>query len=58
MNILFIILGFVCLLIAVGVYEFNQTRRADWIMNLVGIIGVLALFAAPTLLAIGLVKSF
>lgn len=53
MNILFIILGFVCLFTTCGVYEFNQTRRADWLMDLVGILGFLTLLAAPIMFAIG-----
>lgn len=57
MKPLFIILGFACMVLTCAVYEFNQTRRKDWVMDLAGVIGYLAFLAAPILLGIGF-KTF
>lgn len=57
MKPLFIILGFVCMILTCAVYEFNQTVRKDWIMDLAGVIGYLAFLAFPILLGIGF-KAF
>ena len=52
MKILFALLGLGCFVVTIGAYEFNQTRRKDWIMDLAGVIGLLALLAMPIFFAL------
>ena len=53
MNYTLIALGLACFVVTVAAYEFNQTPRADWLMDLVGVVGYLCLIAAPILIGIG-----
>lgn len=53
MNYTLIVLGLVCFVITIAAYEFNQIVRADWLMDLVGVVGYLCLIAAPILIGIG-----
>lgn len=53
MNCVLIVLGCLCFAGTVAAYEFNQTPRADWLMDLVGVIGYLCFLAAPVLIGIG-----
>lgn len=53
MNYILIIFGLLCFIGTIAAYEFNQTRRADWLMDLIGTVGWLCFLAAPVLIGIG-----